>query len=79
MKILVLGAGQVGTTIVEALHDEHELTIIDLDPDRLAELSYRYDVLTVEGNGASRRILQEANAAQSDLVMACTLATRATS
>lgn len=72
MKILILGAGQVGTTIVEALHDEHELTIIDLDPDRLSELSYRYDVLTVEGNGASRRVLQSANAEQADLVMACT-------
>ena len=35
MRIFVIGAGQVGSTIVEALHDEHDLTVIDLDPRRL--------------------------------------------
>ena len=32
VKIFVIGAGQVGSTIVEALHDEHDVTVIDLDP-----------------------------------------------
>ena len=31
MKIVVLGAGQVGMTIVEALHSDHEMTVVDLD------------------------------------------------
>ena len=44
MKIVVLGAGQVGATIVEALHGEHDITVIDLDSKRLQALSYRYDV-----------------------------------
>ena len=57
MKIFVIGAGQVGATIVQALHDEHELTVFDLDEERLAAISQRYDVHTVEGNGASRRVL----------------------
>ena len=56
MKIFIIGAGQVGATIVEALHDEHELTVIDLDEERLAAISQRYDIATVEGNGASRRV-----------------------
>jgi trk system potassium uptake protein TrkA len=72
MKIFVIGAGQVGSTIVEALHDEHELTVVDLDPTRISAISYRFDVAAFEGNGASRRMLQEAGIAESDLVIACT-------
>ncbi|HLB04067.1 MAG TPA: Trk system potassium transporter TrkA [Gaiellaceae bacterium] len=72
MKIVVVGAGQVGTTIVEALHNEHDLAVIDLDGPRLTALSYRYDIRAVEGNGASRRVLQEAGIGESDLLIACT-------
>ena len=46
--------------------------MVDTDPARLSALSYRYDVLTMEGNGASRRVLQEAGIAEADLVIACT-------
>jgi trk system potassium uptake protein TrkA len=72
MRVIVLGAGQVGTTIVEALHREHELTVIDQDTARLQSVSYRYDVHPVEGNGATRRTLQEAGADSADLMIACT-------
>ncbi|MGH3039715.1 MAG: Trk system potassium transporter TrkA [Gaiellaceae bacterium] len=72
MKIVVLGAGQVGATIVEALHDEHEVTVIDLDAARLQALSYRHDVRTVRGNGATRRVLQEAGVGEAALMIACT-------
>jgi trk system potassium uptake protein len=72
VKIFLIGAGQVGTTIVQALHDEHDVTVIDLDPTRLEPLSYRYDVSTLEGNGASRRVLAEAGIAAADLLIACT-------
>jgi trk system potassium uptake protein len=72
MNIIVLGAGQVGAAVVEALHDEHPVTLIDLDPGRLSALSYRFDIRTVEGNGATRRVLQEAGVAEANLVLACT-------
>jgi trk system potassium uptake protein len=72
MKIVVLGAGQVGATIVEALHDDHEVTVVDLDASRLQALSYRYDVRTVKGNGATRRVLQDADIARAALMIACT-------
>ena len=72
MKIFVIGAGQVGTTIVQALHDEHELIVIDLDPLRLEPLAHRYDVATIEGNGASKAVLAEAGVAVADLLIACT-------
>ncbi len=72
MRIFVIGAGQVGATIVQALHDEHELTVFDLDEERLAAISQRYDVHTVEGNGASRRVLSAAGITEADLLIACT-------
>jgi trk system potassium uptake protein TrkA len=72
VKIFVVGAGLVGTTVVEALHTEHDLTMIDLDRTRLTSLGARFDVATVEGNGASRRVLQDAGIQQADLLIACT-------
>jgi len=72
MKIFVVGAGQVGMAVVEALRDEHDVTVLDLDVARLQALSYRFDVVTVAGNGASRRVLREAGIADCDLLIACT-------
>jgi trk system potassium uptake protein len=72
VKIFVVGAGQVGATIVQALHDEHDLTVIDVDAGRLEALAYRFDVSTLEGNGASRRVLADAGVAAADLLIACT-------
>ena len=72
MKIFVVGAGQVGVAVVEALHDEHDVTVLDLDVARLQALSYRFDVVTVAGNGASRRVLREAGIADCGLLIACT-------
>lgn len=72
MRIFVIGAGQVGSTVVEALHQEHELTLIDLDADRLSTLSYKFDIGTIEGNGASRRTLRDAGIDQADLLIAAT-------
>ena len=72
MKILIIGAGQVGSTVVEALHDQHEVTLLDLDAARLNALSHRFDVRTVEGSGTSRRTLQDAGLRASDLLIACT-------
>ncbi len=72
MRIFVIGAGQVGSTIVAALHEEHAITVIDLDQIKLDALSYQYDIVTVVGNGASRRVLQEAGVATADLFVACT-------
>jgi trk system potassium uptake protein len=72
VKVLVIGAGQVGSTVVEALHEDHQLTVLDLAPELLAPLSYRYDVSTVTGDAASRRTLQEAGVEEANLLIACT-------
>ena len=68
----MVGAGQVGSTVVESLHDEHDLTVIDVDGGRLSALGSRFDIATYEGNGASRRVLQDVGIADADLFIACT-------
>lgn len=72
MKILVVGAGQVGSTIVEALHADHRITVVDTDAPRLRALAYGYDVRTAEANGASRQALLDAGLSDTDLFIACT-------
>jgi trk system potassium uptake protein TrkA len=72
VRVFIVGAGQVGSTIVEALHTEHELVVLDLDEARLAALANRYDVVTFPGNGASRRVLKDAGVEKAELFIACT-------
>jgi trk system potassium uptake protein TrkA len=56
---------------VEALHDEHELTVIDMDAERLSALADRYDVRTVEGNGTTKRVMRDAGVQDASLLIAC--------
>jgi trk/ktr system potassium uptake protein len=72
VQIFVIGAGQVGAAIVEALHEEHDITVLDTEPARLQPLAGRYDVATFEGDGTSRRDLAAAGIKTADLVIACT-------
>jgi trk system potassium uptake protein len=72
VNVFVIGAGQVGFAIVEALHHEHAVTVLDLEQPRLAALAERYDVATSVGDGTSRRDLANAGVRDADLVIACT-------
>jgi trk system potassium uptake protein TrkA len=72
VKVFLIGAGQVGSTIVEALHHDHELTVLDSEPSRLTAVADRYDVATYEGDGTSRRDLARAGVGDANLVIACT-------
>ena len=50
MKILILGAGQVGGTLAENLASENfDITLVDTNGDRLRELRDRLDIQTIEG------------------------------
>jgi trk system potassium uptake protein TrkA len=71
MKIIVLGAGHVGAALVEALHEDHDVVVIDTDEDRLAAFRGRYDVRTVEGDGTTRAVLRKAGVDVADLLIAC--------
>lgn len=72
MKVLVIGAGQVGSTVIEALHRDHDVTVVDQDQRRLQGIEQRYDVVARHGDGASRRVLRELDVESADLFLACT-------
>ncbi len=72
MRVFLIGAGQVGSTIVEALHEDHEITVLDTEASRLQGLTGRYDVAVFEGDGTSRKDLAAAGIQAADLVIACT-------
>lgn len=73
MKIIILGAGQVGGTLAASLVAENnDLTIVDMDRERLAILQDRFDLRTVQGHAAHPAVLQKAGAADADMVVAVT-------
>jgi len=74
MKILILGAGVVGSTIAERLsrEPENEITIVDLDADILRSIHERMDVRTVAGHASRPGVLDHAGAGGADLVIAVT-------
>ena len=73
MKIIIVGAGQVGTTLAENLVGEkNDITIIDPNRHRLAELQEKYDLRVVVGNGAHPDTLQSAGADDADMLIAVT-------
>ena len=57
---------------MEALHEEHEITVLDTEASRLQALTTRYDVAVFEGDGTSRKDLAAAGIHAADLVIACT-------
>jgi trk system potassium uptake protein TrkA len=71
MRIIVLGAGHVGSTVVHALHEQHDISVIALDQRSLETLADRFDVRTVQGDGTSRRVVLKAGAENADLLIAC--------
>jgi len=73
MKIIILGAGQVGTSVSENLVNEaNDITVIDTDTRRLQDLQNRLDLRTIEGNGAHPDTLRRAGAEDADMILAVT-------
>ena len=73
MKIIILGAGQVGGTLAENLANErNDITVIDTDDERLRELGDRLDIGTVRGMGCYPAVLKEAGAEDADMLIAVT-------
>jgi len=73
VKIILLGAGQVGTSVAENLVSEsNDITLVDTDSDQLQAMRDRLDLRTVCGNAASPSVLKEAGAEDADLLIAVT-------
>ncbi|MBN9289275.1 MAG: Trk system potassium transport protein TrkA [Gammaproteobacteria bacterium 39-13] len=72
MKIIILGAGQVGGTLAEHLSIDNDVTVVDTNPDRLNDLQERLDIRTVCGPASYPNILLNAGAEDADLIIAVT-------
>jgi trk system potassium uptake protein len=73
MKIVILGAGQVGSSIAENLVSEaNDITVVDVDHARLKRLQDRLDLRTVAGNAAHPAVLEQAGARDADMLLAVT-------
>jgi|AntDeeMetageno50_2_1112565.scaffolds.fasta_scaffold00753_3 trk system potassium uptake protein TrkA len=72
MRVVVVGAGDVGTHIAQDLADTHELSVVDTDPDRVESLTASLDVGGVEGDGRSLETLETADIREADIVIAST-------
>jgi len=74
VKIIILGAGQVGRTAAYHLSREeaNEVTVVDTSEECLRDLQDRLDIRTVSGNAASPSVLEAAGVADADIIIALT-------
>lgn len=73
MKIIILGAGQVGTTLAENLvSEDNDITLVDNNENRLGSLQEKHDLRVLAGSASSPSVLREAGAADADLLVAVT-------
>lgn len=73
MKIIILGAGQVGSTLAENLASEqNDVTVVDVNANALAELQERLDIRTVTGHASHPSVLRLAGADDADMIIAVT-------
>lgn len=73
MKIIIVGAGRVGRTLAENLSGEsNDITVIDLNRDRLTELQEQFDLRVIVGNGSHPSVLDSAGAGETDMLIAVT-------
>ncbi|MBD5136668.1 MAG: Trk system potassium transporter TrkA [Lachnospiraceae bacterium] len=73
LRIIIVGCGKVGTTLIEQLVKEgHDITIIDKNPQAVQTMSDLYDIMGLVGNGASYSVQMEAGIEDTDLIIAVT-------
>lgn len=73
MKIVILGAGQVGGTLAENLaREDNDVTLVDTQTARLNELRDRLDIRTINGHGSTPSVLKQAGIDDADLLVAVT-------
>jgi trk system potassium uptake protein TrkA len=73
MKIIILGAGQVGSTVAQGLASEaNDITVVDRTPQLLSVLQERTDIRTVVGHASHPDVLREAGIEDADMILAVT-------
>ena len=72
MRVVIIGAGEVGTSIASNLSSDHDVVVIEEDKQRAEELKFEFDVLSIAGDGTSMATQEEATAGEADMFIACT-------
>ena len=72
MKIIILGAGRVGRSLVQSLHKQHEISIIDQNTVCLRKIEDQFDIRTICGSASHPNILENAGAKDADMIIAVT-------
>jgi trk system potassium uptake protein TrkA len=72
VRVIIVGAGQVGSSIAASLANDHEVIVIDIDDDRVDSLTYSVDVLPIQGDGTNVDTLEDAGVGDADMVIAST-------
>jgi trk system potassium uptake protein TrkA len=72
MHVVIIGAGEVGTSIAAGLDDDHDVVVVDVDETRAQELTYELDVMTLAGDGTHSAVLREADVESADMLIAST-------
>ncbi|MBK8806193.1 MAG: Trk system potassium transporter TrkA [Bacteroidales bacterium] len=73
MKIIIAGAGEVGSHLIKMLaYEGHEITVIDVEPEALTEITLHLDLITIEGSALSMSILEDAKISECDLYIGVT-------
>jgi len=73
MRIIVVGAGEVGTYVADRLsRQEHDIALIELDPERFMQVDAELDVLAINGSGTDPAALKRAGIEEADLLVAAT-------
>lgn len=71
MRIIIAGAGEVGTHLAKMLSNEnHDIVVIDPDSEKLQNIEASYDLMTVQGSATSIEVLKEANINKCELYIA---------
>jgi trk system potassium uptake protein TrkA len=73
MKVVIIGAGEVGFHVAKALSEEnYDITVVDIDSEKCQRASENLDVIVVEGNGASPNVLLDAKVSEAEYVLCLT-------
>jgi trk system potassium uptake protein TrkA len=73
MKIVIAGAGEVGTHLAKMLTDEsHDIVLLDDSPEKLSKISSQIDLMTITGSAHSFEDLKKTGLAKADLFIAVT-------
>ena len=72
MKIILIGVGKVGETLIQNfIQEKHDVVVVDLNSDTIQNVVNKYDVLGVVGNCLERSVLNDAGIEEADFLIAC--------